>query len=116
MLDFPKIPFAQDYSYYEQIAKLGEELILIHTRDSKPTFQIIGTGDYSVGKYHYKDGCIWINSKQYIPDVDEENWTYYIGGYQPLQKWLKDIKNRSLSEEDISHYLSMITTIGKQSS
>lgn len=30
-------------------------------------------------------------------------WDFYIGGYQPAQKWLKDRKGRILSYEDIQH-------------
>ena len=38
-------------------------------------------------------------------------WNFYIGGYQPAQKWLKDRKGRVLSWEDIAHYQSMIVTL-----
>ncbi len=34
-----------------------------------------------------------------------------IGGYQPLEKWLKDRKGRALSFEDIQHYLLMIIAL-----
>jgi len=31
-------------------------------------------------------------------------WNFYIGGYQPAQKWLKDRKGRTLTFDDILHY------------
>ena len=31
-------------------------------------------------------------------------WNFYVGGYQPAQKWLKDRKGRTLTNEDIGHY------------
>lgn len=37
----------------------------------------------------------------------------YIGGYQPLQKWLKDRKGRELSAEDVSHYKRMVRAIAR---
>ena len=38
-------------------------------------------------------------------------WEFYIGGYQPAQKWLKDRKGRSLSYEDIFHYSKIIVSL-----
>ena len=35
-------------------------------------------------------------------------WEFYIGGYQPAQKWLKDRKARELNYEDILHYSKII--------
>ena len=34
-----------------------------------------------------------------------------IGGYQPLEKWLKDRKGRKLTTEDVQHYLRMIIAL-----
>ena len=36
---------------------------------------------------------------------------FYIGGYQPAQKWLKDRKGRGLSYEDIQHYQKIIVAL-----
>jgi len=33
------------------------------------------------------------------------------GGYQPVQKWLKDRKNRKLEFDDILHYQKIITAL-----
>jgi hypothetical protein len=38
-------------------------------------------------------------------------WEFYIGGYQPAQKWLKDRKDRSLSYDDILHYQKIIVAL-----
>ncbi len=38
-------------------------------------------------------------------------WEFYIGGYQPAQKWLKDRHGRELSFEDIQHYQEMIVAL-----
>ena len=43
--------------------------------------------------------------------VTEEVWNFYIGGYQVCQKWLKDRKNRPLSDEDILHYQKIIVVL-----
>ena len=36
---------------------------------------------------------------------------FYIGGYQPAQKWIKDRKGRVLSYEDIQHYQKIIVAL-----
>jgi len=64
-----------------------------------------------VTKPAYKNGNVYINGSQYFANVPEVAWNFYIGGYQPAQKWLKDRKDRELSYEDIVHYNKMIVAL-----
>ena len=43
--------------------------------------------------------------------VDPQTWEMQIGGYQPLEKWLKDRKGRTLATEDVQHYLRVIIAL-----
>ncbi|MCK9611630.1 MAG: type ISP restriction/modification enzyme [Bacteroidales bacterium] len=56
-------------------------------------------------------GKVWINETQYFAGVPQIAWEFYIGGYQPAQKWLKDRKGRGLSFEDILHYQKIIVSL-----
>ncbi len=56
-------------------------------------------------------GKVYINATQYFENVPEVAWNFYIGGYQPAQKWLKDRKDRTLSYEDIFHYQKIIVAL-----
>ena len=56
-------------------------------------------------------GRVYINETQYFANVPEVAWNFYIGGYQPAQKWLKDRKDRELSYEDIRHYQKIIVAL-----
>ena len=58
-----------------------------------------------------KTGAVYINDQQYFADVPETAWNFYIGGYQPAQKWLKDRKGRTLTFEDILHYQKIIVAL-----
>ncbi len=58
-------------------------------------------------------GKVFINETQYFDNVPETAWNFYIGGYQPAQKWLKDRKERELSYEDILHYQKIIYALTK---
>ena len=42
-----------------------------------------------------------------------EVWYYQIGGYQVLQKWLKDRKKHILNLDDINHYCRVVTALAK---
>ena len=40
-------------------------------------------------------------------------WGFYIGGYQPAQKWLKDRKGRQLGFDDIQHYQRILKILSE---
>ena len=65
------------------------------------------------GEMNYPDysGAVLINDTQYFADVPTSAWEFYIGGYQPAQKWLKDRKDRKLEFEDILHYQKIIVAL-----
>ena len=56
-------------------------------------------------------GKVWINDQQYFGNVPLKAWEFYIGGYQPAQKWLKDRRGRVLSMEEIQHYQKIIVAL-----
>ena len=71
--------------------------------------------DPSVAMLHQDDasvnGKVFINKSQCFENVPELAWNFYIGGYQPAQKWLKDRKNRTLTYDDIEHYRKIIAIL-----
>ena len=56
-------------------------------------------------------GRVYFNDTQYFSDVPKAAWNFYIGGYQPAQKWLKDRKNRTLSFDDVAHYQKIVVAL-----
>ena len=63
-----------------------------------------------IEKIEYKDGKVYINTAQYFDGVARDTFDFYIGGYQPAQKWLKDRKGSVLSYQDILHYQQIVTS------
>lgn len=114
-IDFPRIPYPQNADYFFKVAKLGKELREIHLMDSKQVTEYITSygvsGDNEVIKPEYKDNKVYINRTQYFDNVPEVAWNFYIGGYQPAQKWLKDRKGRILSYDEILHYQKIIKAL-----
>jgi hypothetical protein len=64
-----------------------------------------------VVKVRYENGQVYINEAQYFANVPQVSWDFYIGGYQPAQKWLKDRKGRQLTFDDIRHYQKIIVAL-----
>ncbi|MFO7674775.1 MAG: type ISP restriction/modification enzyme, partial [bacterium] len=56
-------------------------------------------------------GRVYINAEQCFDGVKQEWWQFHIGGYQVLQKWLKDRKGRRLSHDDLIHYQRIVVAI-----
>ena len=58
-------------------------------------------------------GQVWINKAQYFENVPEIAWNFHIGGYQVLQKWLKDRKGRTLNFDDLEHYAKVVSALSQ---
>ena len=110
-IDFPRIPYPTDWEKFRDLAEKGEELRQLHLMEDLPhstgvSFPIGGT--LQVDCYRWEQNRVYINSEQYFEGVPESAWNFYIGGYQPAQKWLKDRKDMTLSFEDVKHYQQII--------
>jgi predicted helicase len=114
-IDFPRVPYPKDKDTFWQLVKLGGEIRQIHLLESPVVEKFITQypvdGNNIVTKPNYQNGKVYINSEQYFDNVPEIAWNFYIGGYQPAQKWLKDRKNRKLEFDEILHYQKMIVAL-----
>lgn len=114
-IDFPRVPYPKDAETFWALVKLGGELREVHLLESAKVSQFITGfpvgGSNEVEKPVYKDGRVYFNKTQYFDGVPEIAWNFYIGGYQPAQKWLKDRKGRTLSYDDIQHYQKIIVAL-----
>lgn len=114
-IDFPCIPYPKNAEYFFKVAQPGKQLREIHLLESPIINEFITSypvgGDNEVVKPGYKDNKVYINRTQYFDNVPEIAWNFYIGGYQPAQKWLKDRKGRILSYEDVIHYQKIIKAL-----
>lgn len=116
-IDFPRVPYPKDAETFFKLVNLGREIREIHLLESPVVENYITQypedGDNVVDKPVYKDGRVYINSSQYFESVPEVAWNFYIGGYQPAQKWLKDRKGRTLDFDDILHYQKIIVALAE---
>ena len=125
-IDFPRVPYPQEQKTFWQLVKLGSEIRQIHLLESPKVNNYITTypkdgsniittriaqKDWELFDKEKQLGRIWINEEQYFDKIPLTAWEFYIGGYQPAQKWLKDRKNRTLSYNDILHYQKIIVAL-----
>jgi predicted helicase len=114
-IDFPRIPYPSDRDSFWNLVSLGGELRQFHLLES-PVFDAIipepGAAEkVLVEKIRYVDGKVYVNDDFCFANVPQTAWEFYIGGYQPAQKWLKDRKGRVLSGGDITHYRKIIIAL-----
>jgi predicted helicase len=114
-IDFPRIPYPESAEQFCRLAAIGSVLRKLHLMEDvspandKATFPCAGSNEIATLKY--EQGKVFINKTQYFDNVPLEAWEFYIGGYQPAQKWLKDRKGRTLIFDEIEHYRKIITVL-----
>ncbi|WP_162343206.1 type ISP restriction/modification enzyme [Cyclobacterium salsum] len=120
-IDFPRVPYPKNSETFWQLVKLGGKIRQIHLLES-PTvnhyitrYPMDGSNEVVRPRYVSNSdgdtGKVYINETQYFDGVPLVAWEFYIGGYQPAQKWLKDRKGRSLEFDDILHYQKIIVAL-----
>ena len=121
-IDFPKVPYPEAKETFWQLVELGEQLRELHLLESPilenyiTEYPIDGNNKVEKIKFELLSptedfGKVYINETQYFENIPEIAWNFYIGGYQPAQKWLKDRKDKNLEFDDILHYQKIIVAL-----
>ncbi|MFK7906830.1 MAG: type ISP restriction/modification enzyme [Chitinophagales bacterium] len=129
-IDFPRVPYPSNVETFWKLVALGGELRALHLLESEKLEEFITSypqdGDNIITRKMTKrsigyeaidetQGKVWVNDEQYFDTVPLLAWEFYIGGYQPAQKWLKDRVGRELDFEDILHYQKIIVALTETS-
>ena len=115
-IDFPRIPFTKDYKLFSKMSEFGHNLIDLHLVESQMLNKIISKyeGESNSDKiekiiYDETNKKIYINKDKYFSNVASEVWNYYIGGYQVLQKYLKERIGRTMDNPE--YFCKVISSI-----
>ena len=115
-MDFPRIPFTEDYELFSKLVEMGKELADIHIlkspRLSPPLARYQGNGSNDMVEFIQFDedkSIVQINPDKHFEGITPELWNYHIGGYQVLHKYLKDRKGKIFA--DPIHYCRMVTAL-----
>ncbi|MBM2816753.1 MAG: methyltransferase/helicase, partial [Ignavibacteria bacterium] len=116
-IDFPRIPFSDNENKFQELSKIGEKLINAHLLKEIPTeitCPLLGGGNnFKVEAINFDKGKVWFNNERYFDNVPEDVWKFFIGGYQVLDKWLKERKKHEiiLETKDWRHFQNIINII-----
>jgi hypothetical protein len=128
-IDFPRLPLTSSLDLFRALARLGGELTALHLLES--TLLDTSRTEFSgstrevakVGWTPDHGGTVWIDAggkkAATIPGttgfrgVPEAVWNFHIGGYQVCEKWLKDRKGRTLTDDDIAHYHKIVVALSE---
>jgi len=115
--DFPRVPYPKDKDTFWKLVPFGTKLRNLHLlTDPEVENRITSfpvTGSNVVEKPIFKNGKVFVNEAQYWDGVSEAVWNFYIGGYQPAQKYLKDRKDRELAHAEFENYEKMIVSLSR---
>ena len=116
-IDFPRIPFPDSHENFEALSSLGSDLVSAHLMRDVPDTDhgdFRGQGDFKVLQRKWEPsarasdgedalGRLRINPDQYFERVPKDVWEFEIGGYQVLDKYLKDRAGRTLSLDEVEN-------------
>lgn len=113
--EYPKVPYPSGIRMFAKLRTIGQKLVNAHTmQDILPSTHgtaFVSEGGNTVEKLTFKGRNLYINKKSYFSNISDAEWEYVIGGYQVMQRWYKDRKNRTLSNHEISTFLQIIEII-----
>jgi hypothetical protein len=118
-VDFPRVPLVSSPSFFNELAALGEEIIKVQVNpqyrspDSQTAF--VGQSGSVIGKCRWTSDSLFLGEDQSIRFVglSKDIWEFHYGGYQVLNKWLKDRRGEVLTEEMVQTILSICDRLGQ---
>ena len=90
----------------DEVAKAHPKYLSPGERDPL-TGELLSEGRVYISASNARKGT----SGQYFEGVPPEVWEFHIGGYQVCEKWLKDRRGRTLSNDDLNHYRRIIVAL-----
>lgn len=122
-IDFPRIPFTDSEETFQHLSALGSQLIAIHLMEEETIDQLPNSGieligdptDTTVTKPQYiaEKEQLWINDHLHYTNIKENIFHFRIGGYQVVDKYLKDRKKRQLDIDEQEHVIKIAKIIAR---
>ena len=116
-LDFPRVFVCQEKRLAKQLIALSDQLVAWHLmRDVQPSREFLGANSVAsrsvaAGFPKHQDCNIYLNNVAHLPGVSRQVWQYQVGSHQVARKWLKDRRDRPLSDLELQTYARIIAAI-----
>ena len=117
--DFPRLPLTGALELFRALGQIGGQLVSLHLLESTKVghviTEVVGLRNAEVEKASWSHHTVWVDKAQTagFHGVPEPVWNFHIGGYQVCEKWLKDRKGRTLSDDDIAHYQKIVVALSE---
>ena len=118
--EFPRIPLPRDVATFHALAGVGAQLVDAHLFESKNGTkqdalrpELVGRFLGEIERVEYLAGTVWVDRQRTFGfrGIPESAWNFRVGGYQVLEKWLKDRKGRPLTPAEIEHYRQIVVAV-----
>jgi len=118
--DYPRIILPKKQNLFQIISTIGRdistEFINFDSNHKSEFIQLIGSGDNRIefyGEKYYNSASmkIKINKNQYLNNIDQEVYDFYIGSYRVVEKWLKSHKGQILNNKLLKQFNGMVVSI-----
>jgi predicted helicase len=126
-IDFPRLPLPGSRKLFRDLGQLGAELTALHLMTSPKLDKFVttysGPNNPKVSRISWSNDTVWLDAAATkkgqtsgpgtvgFRGVPAAVWNFHIGGYQICEKWLKDRKDRTLSDEELVHYQKIIVSL-----
>ena len=116
-IDYPKIPFTSKYKNFSAISEIGKSIAELHLLTSKelskPLIKFNGKGNNTVTSIIYKasEENLYINDNQFFSGINKEMWELEIGKNKPIQRWIKNVKQKELNLDETIEFSKICTAI-----
>ena len=127
--DFPRLPLTSSIELFRELARLGGTLVSLHLLEAptlgQPRTKFLGDLKTEISRVAWADNTVWIDAPACrkgasqqpgnvgFEGVPEPVWNFHVGGYQVCEKWLKDRKGRTLSQDDVNHYNKIVVALAE---
>lgn len=130
--DYPRVPLPPSADAFRAFADLGRRLVALHllcdVPDAEVRYPVKGSNAVEKGYPTYvapgetgpdgetaDTGRVYINDAQYFDGIEPEVWAHEVGGYQVLDKWLKDRRATKrggpLSYDELKRYPQIVAAL-----
>jgi hypothetical protein len=131
-IDFPRVTLTSDAALFRKLRAHGADLVALHLLEDdyeaaswnahgstgesplanlSTRFDEKGGREVAKGYPRYEDGSVYVNPSSRFDGVPEEVWDFRVGAHRVCEKWLKERRGRTLSDEDLTHYGRVVAAL-----
>jgi hypothetical protein len=119
-VDFPRLPPSGEAARFRRLCRLGRKLVELHAGTSRGAMPapvpICDAGLHVAARYprfvkHGRSGGVRVSADCVLNGVTAGVWSFRLGGYDVLPRWLRQRRGRELSAAEREQLQRLVSTI-----